>query len=211
MLAGYSFRPRLWALALAVAACAAGIALGRWQSGRADEKRSAASEQEKKRVSVRGVFLPERTVLLENRIHNHRPGYEVITPLRLDDASHILVNRGWLAQGEKEPPAPQGRVPVEGVALARLPHALSLGEASKSHIRQNLDIAEFAKETGLALHPFVLEQHSDSGDGLLRDWPRPDVGAEKNAAYSFQWYALAALAVVLFVVLSFRKREPPAQ
>ena len=143
MLAGYSFRPRLWALALALTACAAGIALGNWQSGRAEEKRAAAAELEKKRV-----------------------------------------------------------------ALARLPHALRLGEEAKSRIRQNLDIADFARQTGLGLHPFVVEQHSDTGDGLLRDWPRPDAGAEKNEAYSFQWYSLAALAVVLALVLSFRKDEP---
>jgi surfeit locus 1 family protein len=207
MLAGYSFRPRLWALALALAACAAGIALGNWQSRRADEKRAAAAELEKKGVSLRGVFQPERTVLLDNRIRNHRVGYEVVTPLKLDDNSYVLVNRGWFERGAKEPPVPAGRVHIEGVALARLPHALRLGEESKSRTRQNLEIPEFAKETGLALHPFVVEQHSDTGDGLQRDWPRPDAGAEKNEAYSFQWYSLATLAIVLLVVLSFRKNE----
>jgi cytochrome oxidase assembly protein ShyY1 len=207
MPAGYSFHPRLWALALAFAACAAGIALGNWQSQRADEKRVAAAGLEKKRVSLLGVLRAELTVLLDNRIHNHRIGYEVVTPLKLDDATYVLVNRGWLERGTREPPAPQGRVRIEGVALARLPRALRLGEETKSRIRQNLDIADFARETGLGLHPFVIEQHSDSGDGLLRDWPRPDAGAEKNAAYSFQWYSLAALAIVLAIVLSFRKDE----
>jgi cytochrome oxidase assembly protein ShyY1 len=207
MPAGYSFHPRLWALALAFAACAAGIALGNWQSQRADEKRVAAAGLEKKRVSLLGVFRAELTVLLDNRIHNHRIGYEVVTPLKLVDATYVLVNRGWLERGTREPPAPQGRVRIEGVALARLPRALRLGEETKSRIRQNLDIADFARETGLGLHPFVIEQHSDSGDGLLRDWPRPDAGAEKNAAYSFQWYSLAALAIVLAIVLSFRKDE----
>ena len=207
MHAGYSFRPRLWALVLALAACAAGIALGNWQSRRADEKRAAAAELEKKGVSLRGVFQPERTVLLDNRIRNHRVGYEVVTPLKLDDNTYVLVNRGWFERGAKEPSVPTGRVHIEGVALPRLPHALRLGEEAKSRIRQNLEIAEFAKETGLGLHPFVIEQHSDTGDGLLRDWPRPDAGAEKNEAYSFQWYSLATLAIVLLVVLSFRKNE----
>jgi cytochrome oxidase assembly protein ShyY1 len=207
MLAGYSFRPRLWALALALAACAAGIALGHWQSRRADEKRASAAELEKKRVSVSGVFRAELTVLLDNRIRNHRVGYEVVTPLRLDDASYVLVNRGWLERGAKEPATPAGRVRIEGVALARLPHALRLGEESKSRVRQNLDIAEFARETGLGLHPFVVEQRSDSGDGLLREWPRADAGAEKNEAYSFQWYSLAGLALVLFLVLSFKRAK----
>jgi surfeit locus 1 family protein len=208
MLAGYSFRPRLWATALALAACAAGVALGNWQSRRADEKRSAAAEQEKKRVSLHGVFRAEHTVLLDNKIHQHRIGYEVVTPLRLDDATYVLVKRGWFERGAKEPSPPAGRVRIEGVALARLPQALRLGEDSKERIRQNLEVAEFARETGLPLHPFVVEQHSDAGDGLRRDWPRPDAGAEKNAAYSFQWYSLAALAVVIVLVLSFRKDEP---
>jgi len=205
MLAGYSFRPRLWALALAAAACTAGIALGNWQSRRADEKLAAAAELEKKRVSLRGVFRAELTVLLDNKIRNHRVGYEVVTPLRLDDASYVLVDRGWFARGAKEPPAPEGRVRIEGVALARLPRALRLGEDSKSRIRQNLDVAGFARETGLALHPFVVEQHSDSGDGLLREWPRPDAGVDMHKSYALQWYSLAALALVLLVVLSFRK------
>ena len=207
MPAGYSFRPRLWALALALAACAAGIALGNWQSRRAEEKRAAAAALESKRVSLRGAFRPELTVLLDNKMRNHRVGYEVVTPLKLNDATHVLVDRGWFERGAKEPPPPAGEVRIDGIALARLPHALQLGEEAKSRIRQNLDIAAFAAETGLALQPIVVEQHSDSGDGLLREWPRPDLGVDRHASYALQWYSLAALAIVLFVVLSFRKRE----
>jgi surfeit locus 1 family protein len=211
MLAGYSFRPRLWALALAVAACAAGIALGNWQSRRADEKRVAATELEKKRVSLRGVFRAELSVLLDNKIRNHRIGYEVITPLRLESGNageHVLVNRGWIEAGRTRDvlPAvstPSGEVRIEGVALERLPRLLNLPDKGK--VRQSLDIEAFARETGLRLQPRVIEQHSSVDDGLLRDWPRPDAGAEKNAAYSFQWYSLAALAIVLAIVLSFRK------
>ena len=157
-------------------------------------------------MALRGVFRPELTVLLDNRMRNHRIGYEVVTPLKLDDATHVLVDRGWFERGAKEPPPPAGEVSIDGIALARLPHALRLGEEPKSRIRQNLDIAAFAAETGLALQPIVVEQHSDSGDGLLREWPRPDRGVDMHAGYALQWYSLAGLAVVLFVVLSFRKR-----
>jgi surfeit locus 1 family protein len=207
MPAGYSFRPRLWALALALAACAAGIALGNWQSRRAEEKRAAAAALESRRVSFRGVFRPELTVLLDNKIRNHRVGYEVVTPLKLNDSTHVLVDRGWFERNAKEPLPPMGEVRIDGIALARLPQALRLDEKSKSRIRQNLDVAAFAAETGLALQPIVVEQHSDSGDGLLREWPRPDLGVDMHAAYALQWYSLAALAIVLLVVLSFRKRE----
>ena len=207
MLAGYSFRPRVWALALAAAACAAGVALGNWQAGRAQEKRAAAAELEQKRVSLRGVFRPEHTVLLDNKIRDRRLGYEVVTPLRLD-GEHVLVNRGWIEAGRSRDalPAvrtPPGEVRIEGVALERFPRVLAL--ESRGKVRQSLDIEEFARETGLRLQPRLIEQHSSADDGLLRDWPRPDAGAEKNAAYSFQWYSLAALAVVIALVLSFRR------
>jgi surfeit locus 1 family protein len=207
MLAGYSFRPRLWALTLAAAACAAGIALGNWQTRRAEEKIAAAAALESKRVSLRGVFRPELTVLLDNKIRDHRVGYEVITPLRLPDGMHALVNRGWFARGGKEPPPPKGEVRIEGIALERLPQALRLGEESRSRVRQNLDVPGFARETGLALQPGVIEQHSDDGDGLRRDWPRPDLGVDMHKSYALQWYSLAGLALVLVVVLSFRKNE----
>ena len=44
MVAGYSFRPRLWVVAAAALGCAAGIALAQWQAGRAEEKRADVLE-----------------------------------------------------------------------------------------------------------------------------------------------------------------------
>ncbi len=208
MAAGYSFRPRAWALALAAAACAAGIALGNWQARRAEEKRALGAAVE--RVEARGRFLPEHTVLLDNKVRNRRAGYEVVTPLRAAGGD-VLVNRGWIAAGASRDVLPEVRTPagelrVEGIALARLPQALHLGEATRARVRQNLDIGEFAAQTGLRLQPIVIQQHSPADDGLLRDWPRPDAGFEKHQAYALQWYSLAVLAVVLTLVMSFRKK-----
>ena len=211
MPAGYSFRPRAWALAAAAAACAAGIALGLWQADRAQEKRKAAARIE--RISVRGEFLPERTVLLDNKLRRGRPGYEVVTPLRLAGTQqmHVLVNRGWIAAGATRDELPEvrtvaGETVVEGIVREHLPRVLQTGPAPRGKVRQNLAVEDFAAETGLALLPFVIEQHSSAEDGLLREWPRAGPGPEKNDMYSLQWYSLAALAVVLLVVLSFRKK-----
>lgn len=215
---------------LAAAACAAGIALGNWQARRAEEKRAlgARLEQEMrsapaelpagvvdaaqfvlKHVAASGHFVPEHTVYLDNKLRRGRPGYEVVTPLRLNGIS-VLVNRGWVPAGSRrdalpEVPTPPGRVRIAGLALERLPRVLEAGRAAGAKVRQNLDVDAFAQETGLQLQPIVIEQHSALADGLARDWPRPDAGIEKHEVYSLQWYSLAGLALVLFIVLSFRR------
>jgi cytochrome oxidase assembly protein ShyY1 len=181
-------------------------------------------------VRVTGRFDTARTVLLDNRPHGNgsspgdsRAGFLVLTPLRISAASPapagaagamqaVLVLRGWLPRDAQDRtriapfPTPEGEVTIEGTALAAVPRVYSLGQdAAGSKIRQNLDIAAYAAETGLALHPLVLEQRSDSGDGLARDWAPADLGADRHYGYAFQWFGLAALTVVLVAVLGWRR------
>ena len=209
--AGYAFRPRWWAVAAAALACAAGIALGNWQSRRADEKRTALARLE--RVAVVGEFVPRYTVYLDNKLRRGKAGYEVLTPLKLrGSGEHVLVNRGWVETGKTrevipDVPTPSGELRIEGISLPRVERVLTLREGGAGKLRQTLDVEAFAAETGLRLERRVIEQHSSAPDGLARDWPPHEAGAEKNAAYAFQWYALAALAVILGLVLSFRKSE----
>ena len=161
------------------------------------------------RVAANGRFVAEHTVFLDNKLRRGRAGYEVVTPLRLD-GTHVLVNRGWVATGRSrdslpEVPVPGGVVRVEGLALAHLPRVLAAGAPSGGKVRQNLEVEAFAGETGLRLLPIVIEQHSPAEDGLVREWPRPDAGIDKHESYAFQWYSLAALALILLVVLSVRR------
>jgi cytochrome oxidase assembly protein ShyY1 len=205
MLREYSFRPRGWALALAAAGCGAFIALGNWQSHRADEKRLADKAE---RIAVTGQFVPERTVLLGNRLRRGQPGYEVVTPLRIAGSQrHVLVDRGWLPAVSNDPQirTPAGELRIEGLVVGRLPHVLEAGTPSRGRVRQNLDRAAYAAETGLQFDALILEQTSPADDGLSRDWPRAEFGPERHEAYALQWYSLAALSVALVIVLSFRR------
>ena len=220
---------------LAAAACAVFVSLGNWQSRRAEEKKAIAAELGQamstpalelsaaapaagyvhKHVAARGSFEPRQTVYLDNKLRRGRPGYEVITPLRLAGSDvYVLVNRGWVAAPARreEVPAiatPPGEIRIEGFALERLPHALEAGAAPQGKVRQNVDADAFAAETGLRLLPLVIEQHSPAGDGLLREWAPPDAGADKNESYALQWYSFAGLSLALGAFFAFR-REPQA-
>ena len=207
------FRPPWWGVALAVAGCVAGIALGHWQSGRAEEKRKAASEQ--KSETLRGELLARYTLFLQNRLYRGKPGYYVVQPLRLADDRHVLVLRGWSAVAAP-PPTPRGPVVLEGVRRERLPRAYETGESSEPrNVRQNMSLGEFSAWAGLTLEPYVIEQHSalvvtqppSAPDGLVRDWPEAEPTPAKHEAYAFQWYSLALLSVVLLLVLGVKREK----
>ena len=85
---------------------------------------------------------------------------------------------------------------------------MQLGDAGPLQpkaIVQNLAIGEFAAASKYKLQPFVLEQTSAADDQLQRTWPRPSLGIEKHRGYAFQWYALAVMAFIFFVVTGFRR------
>ncbi len=187
-----------------------------------------------RRVRVTGRFDTVRTVLLDNRPHgaggrsgDSRAGFLVVTPLVIGPAQDaagarraVLILRGWLPRDAQDRtriapfPTPEGEVTIEGTALAAVPRVYGLGQAASaeagSKIRQNLEIADYAAETGLALQPLVVAQRSDTGDGLARDWAPADAGADRHYGYAFQWFGLAALTVVLVAVLGWRARRRAA-
>ena len=185
-----------------------------------------AAAQLGRHVAASGRFVAGRTVYLANRNRGARPGYEVVTPLALSPTQlppqsppqsppqlppqspqvAVLVQRGWVAREALERVrTPEGEQRIDGIALARLPRAYAVSDEESGAVRQNLDIGEYAKETGLALQPVVIQQHNDNRDGLARDWPKPDFGVDKHRAYALQWYSLAGLSGVLGMVFGIRR------
>jgi surfeit locus 1 family protein len=170
---------------------------------------------EYRRVTVKGEFLGAWNIYLDNRPYKGAAGFYVLTPLKIAGSDlHVLVVRGWvrrdLADRVKLPPLvpPAGLVELQGIARRNPGHVLQLGNSAPLHpnaIVQNIDVAEVAQVTGLAMQPFVVEQLTEMQDGLVRDWPRPSTGVEKHRGYAFQWYALAGMALVFFVVTGFRR------
>jgi len=180
----------------------------------------SADDVEFRRVTVRGEFLPRWTVYLDNRPHAGRAGFYVAMPLKIAGSDmHVLVLRGWVPRDVRDRarlPAiatPAGLVEVEGIARTAPAALMQLGDAvppAPGAIVQNLTPAQFAAASGLATQGFVVEQTSDTGDGLVRDWPRPSLGIDKHRGYAFQWYGLAATAFAFFIVTGLRRGKRDA-
>ena len=228
------FRPTLWpTLGLAVLV-AATVGLGNWQRHRGAEKEALRAQYERtahqppleltaasadvaalrfRPVRASGEFDGRRQVLIDNKVYAGRPGFDVVTPLKLASADrYVLVDRGWIAQGAyrselPQVPPPAGEISVEGRINLPPAHYLELKmDAGAGPVRQNLDIDRIAAATGLPLLPFVIEQTGSAGDSLVRDRPPPDFGIDHHRSYMVQWYSLAGLGIVLWLALNWRAR-----
>ena len=178
----------------------------------------AAAEAEFRRVRVSGQFVAGWPLYLDNRPYQGRAGFYLLMPFRIAGSDqHVLVARGWLPRNmavrEQLPPygTPAGTVTLEGVARQGPGHVLQLGAMpalKPQAIVQNASVAEVAAASGLTMQPFIFEQTAPAGaedSGLVHDWPAPDLGVDKHRGYAFQWYALAVMAVLFFVVTGYRR------
>lgn len=209
------------------------VAAGNWQSRRAAYKealaeqldaRSAAPVAELRdgamkaedwafrRVRVRGEYVSAKGILLDNRVLQGRVGYHVLTPLRIEGSDrHVLIDRGWIAapRTRAQLPAvatPAGLQEVTGVAVLPPERVFELrGGVPEGAVWQHFLMPRYEEWSGLAMQPLLVQQTNDAGDGLTREWVRPDTGVQKHRGYALQWYLFATLTVILYVSLNFRR------
>jgi surfeit locus 1 family protein len=168
---------------------------------------ATAALQAHRLVVLEGRWRADRTVNLDNRLLNDRPGFYALTPLMLDDGSAVLVQRGWFPRDPADrthlvaAPPPPGRVRVEGRIALDAPRLFEFSAAASGPIRQNLSVAAYAKEAALPLRPLIVVQEDSLpavADGLLRQWPAPAADVAKHYGYAFQWFALSTLFIGLY-------------
>ena len=167
-------------------------------------------------VVLRGRWLPEHSVFLDNRQMRGLPGFYVVTPLALEDGAVVAVQRGWVQRNftdrERLPslPSATGTVEVRGRIAPPPAKLYEFSGAAAGAIRQNLDLGEFGAQTRLAVRSdLTVQQTGPASEGLLRDWPEASSGVEKNYGYAFQWFALGVLIAILYVwfqILAPRRR-----
>jgi surfeit locus 1 family protein len=171
------------------------------------------------RVTVRGRYDPEHTYLLVDQTHDGQVGsvaYALFEPA--DGSTALLVNRGFVVSKDRGaesdvPPPPAGEQELRGLYTPPPGSGLHLGgnplPRQKSWPKQSiyLDVREIAADAGRSIDEKVLLLDPEQGSGFVRQW-RPNVfPPERHRAYAFTWFTLAAVVVVVFVGMHWRK-EP---
>jgi len=232
---GYRFEPKLWVIAITIVSVIVFLELGKWQLSRADEKNTKYEQLEQyakqpavtlpgtlvslkdfqyRDVEVRGEYLSEYTIYLDNKTYHGRAGYHIITPLKISNSPlHVAVNRGWVATGYDRSILPlvvevEGEVKVIGTVVSPEIRTLELSDKFvEGKVWDNFNLKRYQEVTGLKTQPIMILQKDSIEDGLIRDWNKPDSGASKNIGYAIQWFSLAVTAIIIFLVLNVKRKK----
>jgi surfeit locus 1 family protein len=205
--------------------------LGHWQLDRAQQKREREARYESmarlppmnlsalptdwqgllyRRVRLSGIFDAHYQIFIDNRIYRDRPGYHVVTPIRVQGGA-LLVNRGWLpaaADRSTVPhaPLPAGLQTIEGILVPAQSRFFELSANSdQGPVWQNLNWKHYRAWYRTDLPDELLLQTSPASDGLIRDWPRPNLGIERHLGYAVQWFSMTAAIVALYLYFGLWK------
>lgn len=236
-------RPSLWLMVLSLTAIALLIALGVWQVerrawklaliDRVEQRVHAAAQpvpspaswpavtaanDEYRHVAVAGRFLHDRETLVQ-AVTEEGPGYWVLTPLRRDDGTLVLVNRGFVPSERRDASTrqdgnPQGPVEISGLLRMTEPKGGFFRTNVPQHNRwYSRDVAAIAAARGLDhVAPFFIDADAGSQSGSGPIGGLTVIRFPNNhLIYALTWFALAfMLAGKLFVTFGgglFRRRR----
>jgi len=161
------------------------------------------------RLQLQGSIDARKYWLLDNRTLQGRHGYDLIAVFYpAGSRQGLLVNFGWVAQGNSRYNLPQIQLPEQELTFSvqlkqgdlsgfYLPGAEQAG-AGWPKLIQFLDISQQAQQNKTQLVDFMA--YAVDIDVFAQPHYEPVVmPPEKHRAYAFQWLLIALAAVVIFV------------
>ena len=155
-------------------------------------------------VALHGEYLADDQVLVRNRVRGGQPGFEQLVPLRLDDGSIFVVDRGWLPLGDGAdatpdavPLPPKGEVTV--VARLRQAEPALPGRSAPDGQLPSIDVATMVDQLGEpgytgAYGLLASEDPAAAETPLAAVRPQEDEGP--HLSYALQWIAFGVLAFI---------------
>lgn len=175
-----------------------------------------------RQAQVTGRYADVGVFLLDNQVLSSEPGYFVYTPFRVSELDQwIMINRGWVRAGDyrDKPPeitdAPDDLVLSGQVTAYPSPSEFLFDEAMQNVQQlapgivrvQTASQALFEDLLGHGVTPYVLRLDPSSPSGFTRNWPQPGSGKERNLGYAFQWFALSAVLLVIYISVNLQHRK----
>ena len=150
-------------------------------------------------VDVVGSFNPDKQILLRNRYHDGKYGYEVLTLFTSADNKSFWVDRGWVQAGATAttPPVvtalPQGEVSISG--RLRLDSSLPRGSFFALPGKGEGLVSELNAQSQLDTEKFYIDLLSGSDTSLTPEVSAklPELSDGPHMAYALQWIFFGGL------------------
>ena len=222
------------------------LSLGFWQLDRADEKNSIIklyqdrqkSAPEKlstfsnfdleskkyKKYKIKGRYL-NKTFLIDNKIKNKKPGFNVISLFKLSSKNEIIVvDRGWIEMRGTRDSISKNFEFLNNQNIAKnvqeingyiYPRSKSytIGDISTDSNWPRLlqavnfdEIKENILEKDFLVSGIVFRLGPENKFGFDRSWQIISMSGSKHLGYAFQWFAMA-IALVIMIIIFFKRKK----
>ncbi|MFQ3196386.1 MAG: surfeit locus 1 family protein [Paraglaciecola sp.] len=203
------------------------FALGLWQLQRAEQKstrlamievaastsaitlaQTINSKEDIRDLPVRltGTLNPDTYLLLDNRIHQGRVGFEVLSLLSTD-SGNVLINFGWVAGDPSRLSLPEVNLPytlqdIKGKVA--IPQTNPMVSETADFVQnwpkviQQLDLVFIQQVLQQPILPFIVQLDPVVTSGFIRQWQPVVMSPEKHIAYAIQWFGLAIAALMIY-------------
>lgn len=169
-----------------------------------------------RKVRVAGRLDDGHQFLLDNQVSRGQVGLQVLTPLRMERGQQaVLIDRGWLPLGPDRRQTPDIRVTDQRVELTGTVYVpyknpyhlgdLDAGQTDWPRVIQYLDFPAISQRLGYPLLPLTIRLDPAAPHGFRREWPDIPFTPQRHLGYAIQWFALAAVLVVIYLALNIRR------
>lgn len=161
-------------------------------------------------VTATGTYLPDETFAVVNRSQSGRAGRNVAVPLRLEDGSILIVNRGFVPLTADLPDVPAAEVEIVGRLRTTQERGLGqLSDPAEGELTevQRIDIERLAPQLpGEAVPMYVdlVESSPPEPAPFPEPVAAPELTEGSHLSYAVQWFVFAA-AVAVGWVLAVRR------
>lgn len=159
------------------------------------------------KVTLSGRYDTAHEIQARGRTVGSKVGFEIVTPLLLDDGTAVLVDRGWVPApaggalaSPEVPAAPTGRVTVEGQIHLSESRPAAVERRDGRLDTRRLNLPRLAGELPFPVYGayVLLTSQTPAADPAFVPVPIPHEDAWQNGGYAVQWWIFAIMVYFLF-------------
>jgi len=178
-------------------------------------------------VTLSGTYDFENQVVLRNRYYQNRYGYNLLTPLLLDDGTAVLVDRVWIpADGNDSPAAwrnydQPGRVDLQGQIrlghtrpeMGGVPDATLAPGQSKLAFWNNVNLERIGQQVPYPLLDVYVQPAVDPADETppIPYQPEIELSEGPHMGYAVQWFTFAGILVLGYPFYVRKELSKPSE